>query len=253
MSLKDRLIDMIRANGPMPVSVYMQLCLHDPMEGYYTTRPGLGQDFITAPEISQVFGELIGLWALHEWQAMGQHPTALVELGPGRGTLMKDALRALSGKEFLEAMQLYFLEASPALSALQKEAISEASPIHIDELSEAPIGHTLIIANEYLDCLPARQFVQSEGEWHERVVGLNEDGEIAFGLAVDRSPNDQANMHGAAEVQPGLELLIDQLVRRHQAGDVYRALFIDYGTADGAAGDAQALIKASLKALARNV
>jgi len=93
--LRTRIIDAIRINGPMPVSLYMLMCLHDPRAGYYATRPALNVDFTTAPETSQVFGELIGLWAAHEWMALGKPtPFHLIELGPGRGAMMADALRA---------------------------------------------------------------------------------------------------------------------------------------------------------------
>ena len=99
MTLKDRIIRLIETGGPIPVSTYMQLALHDSAQGYYATRPGLGTDFITAPEVSQVFGELIGLWVVNEWRAMGAPDSFhLVEIGPGRGTLMADALRLASGE-----------------------------------------------------------------------------------------------------------------------------------------------------------
>ena len=238
MNLKTRLIELIRANGPMPVSVYMQLCLHDPEEGYYATRPGLGTDFITAPEISQVFGELLGLWAAHEWQAMGAPDKVnLVEYGPGRGTLMADALRAVRKMPFAQAIMLHLIEPSTALRKVQAERLTNAAPNFVNELSEIPAGHTIILANEYLDCLPVRQFAASNGNWHERVVGVNDDGELAFGLSTDRAPDTPANEGNSAELQPGLELLVDQLRRRHEAGDACRALFIDYGSADGPPDD----------------
>ena len=238
MSLKSRLTEMIRANGPLPVSVYMQLCLHDPVEGYYAARPGLGTDFTTAPEISQVFGELLGLWAAHEWQAMGA-PDAmnLIEFGPGRGTLMADALRATRNTPFAATMQLHLIEPSPALQKAQAERLSSTPLRFADEMSDIPAGHTLILANEYLDCLPARQFVTSEGNWYERVIGLDASGNLAFGLSTDRAPETPASMGSGAEIQPGLELLVDQLRRRLDAGDTFRALFIDYGSDGGPPGD----------------
>ncbi len=238
MSLKKRLIEMIRANGPLPVSVYMQLCLHDPEEGYYAVRPGLGTDFITAPEISQIFGELLGLWAAHEWQAMGSPSNVnLIEFGPGRGTLMADAIRAVRGAPFYSALSLNLIEPSPALRNAQTEQLGEVSPRFASELSDIPAGHSIILANEYLDCLPARQFVMSNGEWRERVVGVDEHGALTFGMSADRAPNTPANTTGTAELQPGLELLVDQLKRRREAGGIFRALFIDYGTVDGSPGD----------------
>jgi len=238
VSLKSRLIELIETNGPLPVSVYMQLCLHDPNYGYYANHPGLGTDFITAPEISQVFGELIGMWAAHEWEQLGAPDTLnLAEMGPGRGTLMNDALRSLDKSPVSEALATYLIEASPILRALQSEKLAGRSTTHADKLGEVPGGHTIIIANEYLDCLPVRQFVKSDDRWSERVIGADETGTLAFGLAADRTPESFGAEADAAEIQPGLELLVDQLKRRHESGDVFRALFIDYGSDTGAPGD----------------
>ena len=246
-TLKDRLIAMIRADGPMPVSAYMNTCLHDPKQGYYATRPGLGRDFITAPEISQVFGELLGLWAAHEWQVMGTpDPVNLVELGPGRGTLMADALRAgaaLPG--FLAAKQLHLVEASPALRTAQAKTLGRHAPQFCNELGDVPPGPALVLGNEYLDCLPARQFVQAGGNWHERVIGLGEDGELSFGLAADRAPDGLATGASvSAEIQPSLELFVDQFQQRLEQGAPFRALLIDYGPADGVPGDSLRAYKA---------
>ncbi|MEO0982415.1 MAG: SAM-dependent methyltransferase [Pseudomonadota bacterium] len=224
----------------MTVSAYMRACLHDPLHGYYATRPGLGADFTTAPEISQVFGELIGLWAAHEWRAIGAPEAfSLVELGPGRGTMMADALRATAAAPgFQESLRLNLVEASPALRAAQAERLHPHAPIFKDSLAEVAPGATLILANEFLDCLPARQFVEDAGVWRERVVGLDEVGELAFGLAVDQPPGDVATRATAAlEVQPGLDTLVENLKRRSDAGNVFRALFIDYGPSDHAPGD----------------
>lgn len=238
--LKARIEAMIRADGPLPVSAYMELCLHDPKHGYYATRPGLGTDFITAPEISQIFGELLGLWAAHEWQVMGAPDAfSLVELGPGRGTLMADALRASRGVSgFHAAMALHLVEASPALQAQQAAALEAHSPAFARDLNALPSQPTLILANEYLDCLPARQFVQDGGAWRERVVGLGDDSALTFGLAVDKAPAEIAGQPGAAiELQPGLDVLVDQLKARAEAGAPFRALFIDYGPAGETPGD----------------
>ena len=118
-ALAQRIIEAIRINGPMPVSLYMLMCLHDPRDGYYATRPGFNHDFTTAPETSQVFGELLGLWAAHEWMRLGSPEKFwLVELGPGRGVMMADLLRAAdSVKGFTAAAQIALVEASPALPA----------------------------------------------------------------------------------------------------------------------------------------
>ncbi|MEO1100996.1 MAG: SAM-dependent methyltransferase [Pseudomonadota bacterium] len=240
MSLKDRLAGMISATGPIPVSAYMTHCLHDPVDGYYATRPGLGADFTTAPEISQIFGELIGGWAAQEWLAIGiPDELSLVEIGPGRGVLMADAMRSTALlSRFHPALRLQLIEASPALQRIQADRLSAFEPVFREGLADVPAGHTLIIANEYLDCLPARQFVKDAGEWRERVVGLGPDGELAFGLAVDRAPQDFGmDQRVSVEIQPGLETLIDELKARAEAGDVFRALFIDYGPDTAAPGD----------------
>lgn len=240
MTLKDRITRLIETGGPIPVSTYMQLALHDAQQGYYATRPGLGTDFITAPEVSQVFGELIGLWVVHEWRAMGA-PDAfhMVEIGPGRGTLMADALRlayVAGGREFADAAQLTFVEPSPELRKVQAERLSDYTPSFADTLGNVPAGPMILIANEYLDCLPARQFRKADGQWRECVVGLDADGALAFGLAADeqRAPDGAAETSESVEVQIGFDLLIADLLMRPAP---MRALFIDYGPADATPGD----------------
>lgn len=240
MTLEERLVRLIRTGGPIPLSTYMQLVLHDPQDGYYTTRPGVGRDFITAPETSQVFGELIGLWLVHEWRALGSPPAfRLVEIGPGRGQLMLDALRiaaATGGAGFLEAMQLTFVEPSPVLREGLAELFAQHRPGFAPSLAGVPGGPMLLVANEYLDCLPARQFRKADGQWRECVVGLNGDGHLAFGLAADepRPPQNAALAGDAVEVQSGLDLIIADLASRREA---FRTLFIDYGPDDRAPGD----------------
>lgn len=243
MCLKDRIIRLIETNGPIPLSTYMQLALHDPKDGYYATRPGIGRDFITAPETSQIFGELLGLWVVHEWRAMGA-PTefSLVEIGPGRATLMRDALRlayVAGDRAFTDALQLTLIEPSPSLQAVQADALSDYQPTFSNELRDVPPGHTLILANEYLDCLPARQFRRTGGSWHECVIGLDESGALAFGLAADDTDSiasANADSH-VVEIQPSLDLLVAELSSRAASGDRFHALFIDYGPAGASPGD----------------
>lgn len=239
MPLKDRLIRLIETGGPIPLSVYMQRCLHDSQAGYYTTGGGLGRDFTTAPETSQIFGELIGLWCAHEWQALGTPPAFhLAELGPGRGQMMEDILR-VAGDGFRSAASLKLVEASPDLRSVQSARLTRHAPQHVSSLSQIDPGTTLILANEYLDCLPVRQFRKQGETWHEVVVGLDEAGALALGLAADqkRPPATPANEAQVCEVQTGLDLLIAELKSRHDAGDRFRALFIDYGTDSQAPGD----------------
>lgn len=237
MTLTRRLKSLIEAEGPLPVSTFMQLCLHDPQFGYYATRPGLGRDFRTAPETSQVFGELLGLWAALEWRVMGAAARFnLVEAGPGRGTLMADALRAtrpVAG--FHEAAGIVLVEASAALREVQTHRLAPHAVAHVDTLADVPDGPVIILANEFLDCFPARQFVRDGEAWRERVVGLGEAGDLVFGLAADRRPQGEEQTSGdAVEVQPGLSLIVDALSERTAP---FRALFIDYGPAGAAPGD----------------
>ncbi|EJL34853.1 hypothetical protein PMI01_01546 [Caulobacter sp. AP07] len=193
MSLLDRLRAQIAQDGPISVAEYFTRCLHDPRDGYYATRPaiegagGEGGDFLTAPGVSQMFGELIGLWLLETWTRLGRpSPVRLVEMGPGDGTLISDILRAARLlPEFLAAADLWLVEVSPPLRALQAARLEGAAPAPrwADRLEAVPAGAPLLlVANEVLDCLPARQFVRTEGGWAERVVGLDAAGELAFGL-----------------------------------------------------------------------
>ena len=181
--------ELIAAEGPMSVERYMALALGHPVHGYYATRDpfGVAGDFTTAPEISQMFGELVGLWAAEVWSAMGRPDRVrLVELGPGRGTLMSDALRAarvLPG--FLEAIDVHLVETSPALRAVQARTMGSAQ-LRVEwhmRLDEVPPGPAIVLANEFFDALPVRQFVRAQDGWRERLVGLGDDARLVFGLA----------------------------------------------------------------------
>jgi NADH dehydrogenase [ubiquinone] 1 alpha subcomplex assembly factor 7 len=231
VSLKERLVEYIRDNGPMTVAEYMAACLYDPDDGYYATRPSIGgedADFLTAPEASQMFGELIGLWCAHEWDALGKPAFNLIELGPGRGVLMQDALRATQRIEgFREACNIVLVETSGPLRDAQAERVPDAE--WALRLEDAPPGPSLIIANEFLDCLPIRQFVRGEEGWHEKLVGIDEAGALIFGLSAAIGAPESDDEPGAVrEIAPALESLVYELERRlHDAEG--RALFIDYG------------------------
>jgi len=186
-ALLDRLKAQIAQDGPISVPEYFTRCLHDPRDGYYANRPALGPegDFVTAPGVSQMFGELVGLWLMETWDRLGRPaPFRLVEMGPGDGTLMSDILRAARLlPPFLEAADLWLVEVSPVLRAAQETKLVGASVRWAGRLEEVPAdAPLLLVANELLDCLPARQFVKTAEGWAERVVGLGEDGELAFGL-----------------------------------------------------------------------
>ncbi len=184
--LEERLIARIRATGPITIADFMTDCLLDPDHGYYTTRDPLGAsgDFTTSPEVSQMFGELMGLSLAQAWMDRGTPERILLaELGPGRGTLMADVLRATSGVPgFHAALDLHLIEASPTLRARQTETIRHPLTHH-DRIEDLPDGRPLfVIANEFFDALPIRQFQRTETAWRERVVGLTGD-QLAFGLS----------------------------------------------------------------------
>jgi SAM-dependent MidA family methyltransferase len=238
LTLAEQIDAQIRATGPMSIATYMGLCLSHPAHGYYAVgRPiGAAGDFITAPEISQMFGELIGFFFVNLWQQMGQ-PTSftLLELGPGRGTLMADALRAACRAEgFENALHLQLFESNANLRAEQEKRLARYSPYwagEIDTVSDDPL---LVVANEFFDALPIRQFVKTDDGWHERLVGLG--GETrAFGL----SPTPIAESAAPPEVQgayPGEVLEIGaaaidamQAVARKVALQGGAVLAIDYG------------------------
>ena len=246
--LAELLARQIRAAGPLTIAEFMTEALQHPRLGYYATRDPLGAagDFVTAPEVSQVFGELIGLWCADVWTHMGRpDPVLLVELGPGRGTLMADALRALAvAPDFRRALRLHLVETSPALRALQAKTLAVAEPVWHESLDQVPDGPLLLVANEFLDALPIRQFERRGGAWHERRVGLAEDGvTLAFMLAPSSSPHSvlipplTGGADGSvAEVRPGAIRLATEVARR-LAADGGAALFIDYGHVDSARGD----------------
>lgn len=246
VKLKER----IRREGPLPVSEYMRACLGDPEHGYYRGRPaiGAGGDFTTAPEISQTFGELIGIWAAVAWRAMGAPARVdLVELGPGRGTMMSDALRAgriIPG--FLEAVHLHLVESNPLLRETQRQtlaAMAQLVPISWhDALAPGIVGEraTIVLANEFLDALPVRQLVFTGAEWRERCVGLDrQDGFVPVPggpVQPDRLPTGHPPREGdVLEIHPGFAHVAEVL--QQWSAQPLAALFIDYGHTGTAFGD----------------
>ena len=185
MSLKDHIIRRIASQGPMRLDEYMTTCLLHPTLGYYTTRTPFGAegDFTTAPEISQMFGELIGLALAQAWLDQGApSPFTLAELGPGRGTLMADALRACAQVPgFLAAVEVIFIEAAPALQAVQRETLRPHPVRWVAQAEDLPDQPLFLIANEFFDALPIRQFLRQGDQWSERQVGIEEDT-LIFGL-----------------------------------------------------------------------
>jgi SAM-dependent MidA family methyltransferase len=185
MSLQDLLLAQIAANGPMRISDFMSDCLLHPEFGYYTTQEPFGSagDFVTAPEISQMFGELLGLSLAQSWLDQGAPSSfTLAEFGPGRGTLMADLLRATKGvKGFHAAANIVLLEASPKLREHQAKTLVGYDLQWIDDVTDLPFAPTFAIANEFFDALPIRQFVRDGSGWRERQVGAVEKA-LSFGL-----------------------------------------------------------------------
>jgi NADH dehydrogenase [ubiquinone] 1 alpha subcomplex assembly factor 7 len=245
-ALKQRLLDIIAQDGPLTIAQYMAFCLHDPSHGYYSTRPALGADgdFITAPETSQMFGELIGLWCAQTFVELGAPPRCnLIELGPGSGVLMADAWRASRAlPAFREAARIFFVEPSAPLRDAQNQALTKvgAEASWIEKLADAPAAPSIIIANEYLDCLPIRQFIRTNSDWRERLVGAR-DGDLAYGFAPTPANGlipaglRDAPVGAIAETREALPAFVAALAERLQSAPG-RALLIDYGTAQTTGG-----------------
>lgn len=235
--LAEQLTARIRTEGPISLADYMAECLLHPEHGYYTAQVPFGAqgDFITAPEISQMFGELIGLSLAQCWLDQGAPAVfTLAELGPGRGTLMADLLRATRGVPgFHTALQLYLVEASAQLRQQQEEALQGYEVTWVDGIDELPQQPLFLVANEFFDALPIRQFLRDGEGWREKRVGLI-DGALGFGLGpeapqpalehrlLDTKPDDLVEMSPAmAPITAGLA----QRIAAHGGA----ALIIDYG------------------------
>jgi SAM-dependent MidA family methyltransferase len=248
--LAERIARLIEASGPIGVADYMMLCLFDPAYGYYTTREpfGTGGDFTTAPEISQMFGELIGVWILRAWQSAGKpDPVTIAEIGPGRGTLMKDLLRTLGKLDPSLARNARFalIETSPRLTEIQKRTLGEANAritwhTSVDTLPPHPL---ILIGNELFDALPVRQYVKTASGWRERVVGLDKDSKLALMAGPGKPdkallPPDAATAPEGAivELAPARTALMETVAQR-LADHGGAALFIDYGYAQPSVGD----------------
>jgi NADH dehydrogenase [ubiquinone] 1 alpha subcomplex assembly factor 7 len=237
----------IRDNGPISVADYMQAASRH----YYAARDPFGArgDFVTAPEVSQMFGELIGLWCVETWRAMGA-PTRVVlaELGPGRGTLLADALRAAHvAPDFLAAAELHLVETSAALRARQGVALADYRPQWHACAEELPAGPALIVANEFFDALPVRQYVRAADGWHERRVGLSAE-RLVFVLEEKAIRNESDAPVGAIREigEETLALAIDLGRRVTRQGGT--ALLIDYGPANGGFGDTLQALRAHRRA-----
>lgn len=242
--LKRRLIERIERDGPISVEAYIDAALWDTAQGYYATGDPIGArgHFTTAPEISQMFGELIGLWAANCWDMIGRpKDTKLVELGPGRGTMMADALRAI-GAVCDMGPAVHLVETSPTMRARQAERVDAAWH---DAFGGVPEGIAIILANEFFDALPIRQIVKTGGAWREVLLDVSEDG-AQFQPRIcgetnalnDYIPASLASApeDSVVEISPSRIRAIEEIAERllHATGF---ALIIDYGPAEGAIGE----------------
>ncbi len=258
-TLSDLLVRRIAGDGPITVAEFMAESLTHPKHGYYMARDALGVvgDFVTAPEISQMFGELIGLWCAVTWQVMGSPDTFnLIELGPGRGTLMADALRAARVvPEFGQSANVHLVEVSPFFRAFQKRALSESGlpqePQWHGDLTAIPRGPSIVIANEFFDALPIRQFSRTAAGWREVLVDLAADGQsLRFVLSppspvapmVPESLRD-APVDSVVEVCPA-GIGIARTIAERAAEDGGAALIIDYGHLESGFGETLQAVRA---------
>src|ERR1700737_3017947 len=238
-----RIARRIGAEGPLSIAAFMAMALHDPEDGYYARGSPIGAqgDFVTAPEISQVFGALMG-------QRRGEpDPVILAELGPGRGVLMEDLLRAAAViPTFRRALHLHLVEVSPALRAEQETRLAELRPVWVSRFEDLPEAPILLVANEFLDALPIRQFIRGQAQWSERMVALDDDNRFVFvdgpesptaSLLIPAVHRDSVRPGNVVEICPTALAIAAGLgarfIRRPGA-----ALFVDYGYFPSAPGPA---------------
>jgi NADH dehydrogenase [ubiquinone] 1 alpha subcomplex assembly factor 7 len=231
----------IRATGAITLADYMEICLLHPQHGYYATRDPFGRagDFTTAPEISQIYGELCGLALTQAWLDQGRPaPFTLAEPGPGRGTLMADMLRAMRAAPGMgDAAQIALIEASPHLRQIQRERLGDVRHLdHVDQLPQQPL---FLIANEFFDALPIRQFQRVEDGWAERVVGLDSNG-LRLGIAPPVDLPRQGRIGDVIEDCPAAPAIVTAIARRI-ADHGGAAILVDYGGWNGFGDTFQAL------------
>ena len=250
-ALKEKIVRLIRAQGPISIAQYMQIALGDPFHGYYIARDPFGRDFVTAPEVSQIFGELIGLFFVQAWEDRGRPATfRLVEFGPGRGTLMADMMRAAAKvrPDFVRAAKIALIETSPLLRSIQKTALHGHNAQWALRLSEiAGDAPCYIVANEFFDALPLRQFVLEEDGWHERMVAADGD-KLVFMLTPDAQPLDVPRRGlgsgTVCEINGSAEATMAEIAGRVAESDGV-ALIVDYGYGRAGFGDTLQAVKAN--------
>lgn len=248
--LKTKICELISLSGPMRVSTFMTLALSDPDNGYYKTAKPFGKDgdFITAPEISQMFGELIGVWVIESWQALKQPSSfTLYELGPGRGTLMQDLLRTVKtlSPDTYQAANIVMVETSPKLADQQQQKLAaHGNKIDwVDDFNAVGKGPLIVIANEFLDALPIDQFIKADGNWHERLIATDDKDNLMFitgNNLLDKThlPQKYLDLPDGAilELAPMRLQFVENVLEQLKVlkGS---ALFIDYGSAGLPFGD----------------
>ena len=245
-SLEARLHARIARDGPLTVEDFMQACLSDEAAGVYASRQPIGGkgDFITSPEISQIFGELVGLWAVAVWQSMGEPSrVTIAELGPGRGTLMADASRTWRGvPKFLDSVSVALIETSPVMFEAQRRTLKDSgAPLRwYAALDAVPEGPLIVIANEFVDALPVRQFIRRGEAWRERLIAS--DGKGGFAFTDSEAQDEDRRLPQTAlddvilETRPAAHALMRELGRRAEHAPL-AALIIDYGHAESGFGD----------------
>lgn len=255
-ALGERIARLIQSQGPLSIAQFMTLALHDPQDGYYATRDPLGRtgDFITAPEVSQMFGELLGLWIVQCWRDQDCSKQArLVELGPGRGTLMADALRTIArvAPAFLAAIEIVLIEASPALRQIQSETLSKFAGVRwLSQFDDSLAGRPLfLLANEFFDALLVRQYVKTERGWCERMVILDESGALSFALApvpmagmIVPEARGEAEDGAVYEISPPAIAIAEEVAQIVSARGG-AALIVDYGHDGSGFGDTLQAVK----------
>ena len=247
--LENIIREIIATEGPIPIDEYFGLVLGHPQHGYYMSQQpfGLDGDFITAPEASQMFGELIGVWFASIYQSIGSPKQInLVEVGPGQGVLMADMLRAAKVMPgFRGAVQVHFVETSRRLREIQKAAVAKEgfSASWHDHFQDVPEGPMLLAGNEFFDAIPIKQFEKRGGKWHERFVGVNGDNKLGFVLSPDQvSPlliptwAHDSDEDSIAEVAPVRSAIAEEMARRLKRSPG-AAIFIDYGHAESGVVD----------------
>jgi SAM-dependent MidA family methyltransferase len=257
-SLAEKIKAIIRVNGPITVTDYFALCLADPEFGYYKTRDPFGHcgDFITAPEVSQLFGEMIGVFFVHAWQKhlMPRRAVCIAEIGPGRGTMMADILRVISklAPDLYNLADVHLVETSPALTGIQAETlVAHREKVHWHlSFDDIPDGFLLLVGNEFFDAVPIRQFVKTASGFRERLVGLDDNDELTFAAGmtgIDPSLLPSGHRHqpvgSIVELAPARSAIMQAIADRlFNSGGT--ALFFDYGHTQPGFGDTlQAVLK----------